>query len=116
MLEAEGRRRLVSELERRVEQLHRVFLEAELRLATRAESLGRLGGGAAQAELYLAAHGQRLKKTLRRSGRGLRTPALLASALRLGSCVPCAAGRLRRAPEPPESPFRRRRSPPRPQP
>ncbi|XP_029082864.1 TMF-regulated nuclear protein 1 [Monodon monoceros] len=111
LLEVEGRRRLVSELESRVLQLHCVFLAAELRLAHRAESLGRLGGGVAQAELYLAAHGSRLKKGSRRGRRG-RPPALLASALGLGGCVPWGAGRLRRGhcPEP-DSPFRR--SPPR---
>ncbi|KAM9687525.1 TMF-regulated nuclear protein 1 [Trichechus inunguis] len=111
LLEVEGRRRLVSELESRVLQLHRVFLAAELRLAHRAESLGRLSGGVAQAELYLAAHGPRLKKGPRR-GRRARPPALLASALGLGGCVPWGAGRLRRGhcPEP-DSPFRR--SPPR---
>ncbi|XP_028594555.2 TMF-regulated nuclear protein 1 [Podarcis muralis] len=110
LLEAEGRRQLVSELERRVEQLHRVFIEAELRMANRAESLGRLGSGVAQAELYLTAHGQRLKKSLRRCKKA-RPPALLASALGLGSCVPWADCRTRRgrggAPEPPESPFKR---------
>lgn len=111
LLEVEGRRRLVSELESRVLQLHRVFLAAELRLAHRAESLGRLGGGVAQAELYLAAHGSRLKKGSRRGRRG-RPPALLASALGLGSCVPWGARRLRRGHGPePDSPFRR--SPPR---
>ncbi|XP_037356076.1 TMF-regulated nuclear protein 1 [Talpa occidentalis] len=111
LLEVEGRRRLVSELESRVLQLHRVFLAAELRLAHRAESLGRLGGGVAQAELYLAAHGSRLKKGQRR-GRRARPPALLASALGLGGCVPWGAGRLRRGHGPePDSPFRR--SPPR---
>ncbi|XP_032351497.1 TMF-regulated nuclear protein 1 [Camelus ferus] len=111
LLEVEGRRRLVSELESRVLQLHRVFLAAELRLAHRAESLGRLGGGVAQAELYLAAHGSRLKKGSRR-GRRTRPPALLASALGLGGCVPWGAGRLRRGHGPePDSPFRR--SPPR---
>ncbi|XP_007978045.3 TMF-regulated nuclear protein 1 [Chlorocebus sabaeus] len=111
LLEVEGRRRLVSELESRVLQLHRVFLAAELRLAHRAESLSRLSGGVAQAELYLAAHGSRLKKGPRRGRRG-RPPALLASALGLGGCVPWGAGRLRRGHGPePDSPFRR--SPPR---
>ncbi|KAM9116660.1 TMF-regulated nuclear protein 1 [Pangshura tecta] len=108
LLEVEARRRLVLELESRVQQLHRVFVQAELRLAGRAESLARLGSGAGQAQIYLAAHGQRLKKSLRRS-RKARPPALLASAL--GGCVPWAAGKLRRgragAPEPPESPFKR---------
>ncbi|XP_060114525.1 TMF-regulated nuclear protein 1 [Heteronotia binoei] len=110
LLEAEGRRRLVSELESRVQQLHRVFVEAELRLADRAESVGRLGSGAAQAEVYLAARGQRLKKSLRRYKKA-RAPALLASALGLGGCVPWAECRMRRgrggAPEPPESPFKK---------
>ncbi|XP_070620145.1 TMF-regulated nuclear protein 1 [Erythrolamprus reginae] len=108
LLEAEGRRHLVSELESRVQHLHRVFIEAELRMATRAETLGRLGGGVAQAELHLTAHGQRLKKTARRYKKA-RPPALLASALALSSCVPWAACRVRRGggPEPPESPFRR---------
>nr|XP_005302262.1 TMF-regulated nuclear protein 1 [Chrysemys picta bellii] len=105
LLEVEGRRRLVLELENRVQQLHRVFVQAELRMAGRAESLARLGSGAGQAQIYLAAHGQRLKKSLRRS-RKARPPALLASAL--GGCVPWAAGKLRRGrAEPPESPFKR---------
>ncbi|XP_024059079.1 TMF-regulated nuclear protein 1 [Terrapene carolina triunguis] len=105
LLEVEGRRRLVLELESRVQQLHRVFVQAELRMAGRAESLARLGSGAGQAQIYLAAHGQRLKKSLRRS-RKARPPALLASAL--GGCVPWAAGKLRRGrAEPPESPFKR---------
>ncbi|XP_026531864.1 TMF-regulated nuclear protein 1 [Notechis scutatus] len=108
LLEAEGRRHLVSELESRVQHLHRVFVEAELRMATRAETLGRLGSGVAQAELHLTAHGQRLKKTARRYKKA-RPPALLASALALSSCVPWAACRMKRGggPEPPESPFRR---------
>ncbi|XP_059586302.1 TMF-regulated nuclear protein 1 [Alligator mississippiensis] len=107
LLEVEARRRLVAELEGRVQQLHRALVSAELRLAGRAESLGRLGGGAAQAELFAAAHGQRLKKQLRRCKKG-RPPALLASALALGSCVPWAAGKLRRGrPDPPDSPRRR---------
>ncbi|XP_030395234.1 TMF-regulated nuclear protein 1 [Gopherus evgoodei] len=108
LLEVEARRRLVLELESRVQQLHRVLVQAELRMAGRAESLARLGSGAGQAQIHLAAHGQRLKKSLRRS-RKARQPALLASAL--GGCVPWAAGKLRRgragAPEPPESPFKR---------
>lgn len=108
LLEAEGRRHLVSELESRVQHLHRVFIEAELRMATRAETLGRLGSGVAQSELHLTAHGQRLKKTARRYKKA-RPPAFLASALALSSCVPWAACRMRRGggPEPPESPFRR---------
>lgn len=108
LLEAEGRRHLVSELESRVQHLHRVFIEAELRMATRAETLGRLGSGVAQAELHLTTHGQRLKKTARRYKKA-RPPAFLASALALSSCVPWAACRMRRGggPEPPESPFRR---------
>ncbi|XP_038614223.1 TMF-regulated nuclear protein 1 [Tachyglossus aculeatus] len=105
LLEVEGRRRVMSELEGRVLHLHRVFLAAELGLAHRAEGLGRLRGGVGQADLHLAAHGQRLKKSLRRRKQA-RSPALLASALGLGSCVPWAAGKLRRAgrPEAPASP------------
>lgn len=110
LLEAEGRRRLVSELESRVQQLHLVFIEAELRMATRAESVGRLGSGVAQAEMCLAAHGQCLKKNLRRYKKA-RAPALLASALGLNNCVPWAACRMRRgqggAPDSPEPPFKR---------
>ncbi|XP_028936134.1 TMF-regulated nuclear protein 1 [Ornithorhynchus anatinus] len=113
LLEVEGRRRVVSELEGRVLHLHRVFLAAELGLAHRAEGLGRLRGGVGQADLHLAAHGQRLKKGLRRR-KPARSPALLASALGLGSCVPWAAAKLRRGgrAEPgtspdPQTPFQR---------
>nr|XP_060640502.1 TMF-regulated nuclear protein 1 [Anolis sagrei ordinatus] len=107
LLEAESRRRVVSELEVRAHQLHRVFLEAERRLVHRAEGLGRLGGAAAQAELQLASRGgQRLRKGLRRCKK-VRPPALLASALGLGGCAPWADWR-RRQQQGPESPFRRR--------
>uniref|UniRef100_A0A2K5E6R7 TMF1 regulated nuclear protein 1 n=1 Tax=Aotus nancymaae TaxID=37293 RepID=A0A2K5E6R7_AOTNA len=103
LLEVEGRRRLVSELESRVLQLHRVFLAAELRLAHRAESLSRLSGGVAQAELYLAAHGS---PAAARRGRppapgGLR-------AYGLGGCVPGGGrpdcGRRTTAPPSPDAP------------
>uniref|UniRef100_A0A2K6KZN7 TMF1 regulated nuclear protein 1 n=1 Tax=Rhinopithecus bieti TaxID=61621 RepID=A0A2K6KZN7_RHIBE len=94
LLEVEGRGRLVSELESRVLQLHRVFLAAELRLAHRAESLSRLSGGVAQAELYLAAHGSRSRRARARPSRP--PPALLASAW--PGRLPRLGGPLRRSP------------------
>lgn len=96
MVAAEGRRRAAAELEGRVLQVHCALRHAELRLAARAETLGRLGAGVAQAQLALAAQGQRLQKGLRRRSR-LRSAPLLAAARALRSCVPWAAPRSRRS-------------------
>ncbi|XP_005529853.1 PREDICTED: TMF-regulated nuclear protein 1 [Pseudopodoces humilis] len=104
LVAAEGRRRAAAELEGRVRQVHCALLHAELRLAARAETLGRLGAGVAQAQLALAAQSQRLQKGLRRRPRP-RPGALLAAARALRSCVPWTPGRSRGAP--PGTPVRR---------
>ncbi|XP_063033284.1 TMF-regulated nuclear protein 1 [Melospiza melodia melodia] len=96
LVAAEGRRRAAAELEGRVRQVHCALLHAELRLAARAETLGRLGAGVAQAQLALAAQSQRLQKGLRRRPRP-RPGALLAAARALRSCVPWAPARSRGA-------------------
>ncbi|XP_071883674.1 LOW QUALITY PROTEIN: TMF-regulated nuclear protein 1 [Anas platyrhynchos] len=96
LVAAEGRRKAAAELEGRVLQVHCALRHAELRLAARAETLGRLGAGVAQAQLALAAQGQRLQKGLRRRSR-LRSAPLLAAARALRSCVPWAAPRSRRS-------------------
>ncbi|XP_030320098.1 TMF-regulated nuclear protein 1 [Calypte anna] len=96
LIAAEGRRRAAAELEGRVRQVHCALLHAELRLAARAEALGRLGAGVAQAQLALAAQSQRLQKGLRRRPRP-RPAALLAAARALRSCVPWAPSRTRPA-------------------
>ncbi|XP_015739127.1 TMF-regulated nuclear protein 1 [Coturnix japonica] len=95
LVAAECRRRAAAELEGRVVQVHCALRHAELRLAARAEALSRLGSSVAQAQLALAAQGQRLQKGLRRRPRP-RPGALLAAARALRSCVPWAAGRARR--------------------
>uniref|UniRef100_A0A8V5H4P8 Uncharacterized protein n=1 Tax=Melopsittacus undulatus TaxID=13146 RepID=A0A8V5H4P8_MELUD len=100
LVAAEGRRRAAAELEGRVLQVHCALRHAELRLAARAEALGRLGAGVAQAQLALAAHTQRLQKGLRRRPRP-RPGALLAAARALRSCVPWAPARSRGAAAPP---------------
>ncbi|XP_057259387.1 TMF-regulated nuclear protein 1 [Pezoporus wallicus] len=100
LVAAEGRRRAAAELEGRVLQVHCALRHAELRLAARAEALGRLGAGVAQAQLALAAHTQRLQKGLRRRPRP-RPGALLAAARALRSCVPWAPARARGAAAPP---------------
>ncbi|XP_057243880.1 TMF-regulated nuclear protein 1 [Malurus melanocephalus] len=102
LVAAEGRRRAAAELEGRVRQVHCALLHAELRLAARAETLGRLGAGVAQAQLALAAQSQRLQKGLRRRPRP-RPGALLAAARALRSCVPWAPGRSRGATPVPQS-------------
>ncbi|XP_074904755.1 TMF-regulated nuclear protein 1 [Buteo buteo] len=89
LVAAEGRRRAAAELEGRVRQVHCALRHAELRLAARAEALGRLGAGVAQAQLALAAQSQRLQKGLRRRPRP-RPAAFLAAARALRSCVPWA--------------------------
>ncbi|KAM9255852.1 TMF-regulated nuclear protein 1 [Cariama cristata] len=94
LVAAEGRRRAAAELEGRVRQVHCALRHAELRLAARAEALGRLGAGVAQAQLALAAQSQRLQKGLRRRPRP-RPAALLAAARALRSCVPWAPARPR---------------------
>ncbi|XP_048824949.1 TMF-regulated nuclear protein 1 [Lagopus muta] len=96
LVAAECRRRAAAELEGRVVQVHCALRHAELRLAARAEALSRLGSGVAQAQLALAAQGQRLQKGLRRRPRP-RPGALLAAARALRSCVPWATGRARRS-------------------
>ncbi|XP_027759729.1 TMF-regulated nuclear protein 1 [Empidonax traillii] len=96
LVAAEGRRRAAAELEGRVWQVHCALRHAELRLAARAETLGRLGAGVAQAQLALAAQSQRLQKGLRRRPRP-RPAALLAAARALRSCVPWAPSRARGA-------------------
>ncbi|XP_035201749.1 TMF-regulated nuclear protein 1 [Oxyura jamaicensis] len=108
LVAAEGRRRAAAELEGRVLQVHCALRHAELRLAARAETLGRLGAGVAQAQLALAAQGQRLQKGLRRRSR-LRSAPLLAAARALRSCVPWAA-----PPQPPLRSLPPARSPPQP--
>uniref|UniRef100_A0A672UWF2 TMF1 regulated nuclear protein 1 n=1 Tax=Strigops habroptila TaxID=2489341 RepID=A0A672UWF2_STRHB len=100
LVAAEGRRRAAAELEGRVLQVHCALRHAELRLAARAEALGRLGAGVAQAQLALAAHTQRLQKGLRRRPRP-RPAALLAAARALRSCVPWAPARSRGPAAPP---------------
>ncbi|XP_071432564.1 TMF-regulated nuclear protein 1 [Pithys albifrons albifrons] len=96
LVAAEGRRRAAAELEGRVWQVHCALRHAELRLAARAETLGRLGAGVAQAQLALAAQTQRLQKGLRRRPRP-RPAALLAAARALRSCVPWVPSRARGA-------------------
>ncbi|XP_078538750.1 TMF-regulated nuclear protein 1 [Lissotriton helveticus] len=107
LLEVEGRRLVLSQLESHIQQLHQVFVQTELRVVGRADGIDRLGTGMSQAEIYISAHGQRLKKSLRRQ----KKPRLLASALGLAGCVPWA-GRLHRRAEPiervPHSPAPRR--------
>ncbi|XP_075578288.1 TMF-regulated nuclear protein 1 [Pelecanus crispus] len=100
LVAAEGRRRAAAELEGRVRQVHCALRHAELRLAARAEALGRLGAGVAQAQLALAAQSQRLQKGLRRRARP-RPAALLAAARALRSCVPWAPARPRGSAAPP---------------
>ncbi|XP_068015206.1 TMF-regulated nuclear protein 1 [Melanerpes formicivorus] len=94
LVAAECRRRAAAELEGRVRQVHCALRHAELRLAARAEALGRLGTSVAQAQLALAAQSQRLQKGLRRRPRP-RPAALLAAARALRSCVPWAPARSR---------------------
>ncbi|XP_069478984.1 TMF-regulated nuclear protein 1 [Ambystoma mexicanum] len=110
LLEVEGRQLVLSQLESRIQQLHQVFIQTELRVVGSGEGIGRLGTGMSQAEIYITAHGQRLKKSLRRH----KKPRLLASALGLTSCVPWA-GKLHRRAEPrergPHSPAPRKRLP-----
>ncbi|XP_030074511.1 TMF-regulated nuclear protein 1 [Microcaecilia unicolor] len=99
LLEAESQRRTLCELENRVRQLHLVFVHTELQVAGQGEGLSRLGGGVGQAQLYIAVHEQRLKKSVRRHR---KTPRILASALGLGGCVPWGRrGRRRSASAPP---------------
>ncbi|KAM6313767.1 TMF-regulated nuclear protein 1 [Podargus strigoides] len=100
LVAAEGRRRAAAELEGRVRQVHCALRHAELRLAARAEALGRLGAGVAQAQLTLAAQSQRLQKGLRRRARP-RPAALMAAARALRSCVPWAPARPRATSAPP---------------
>ncbi|KAM8977424.1 TMF-regulated nuclear protein 1 [Pelodytes ibericus] len=79
LLAVEGRRQALCALEMRVQQIHYVFLQAELRVARQREGLTRLVEAAGRAEVQATVHGQRIRKALRR-----QKPRLLACAL----CVP----------------------------
>nr|XP_033809902.1 TMF-regulated nuclear protein 1 isoform X2 [Geotrypetes seraphini] len=71
LLEVESQRRALGELERRVRQLHLVFVQTEVQVAGQGEGLG-------QAEVYLGVHAQRLKTSLRRRKKSCA----------LGGCAP----------------------------
>ncbi|KAJ1176162.1 hypothetical protein NDU88_001445 [Pleurodeles waltl] len=107
LLEVEGRRLVLSQLESHIQQLHQVFIQTELRVVGCGDGIDRLGTGMSQAEIYITAHGQRLKKSLRRQ----KKPRLLVSALGLTGCMPWPSKLHRRA-EPrervPHSPTPRR--------
>ncbi|CAH2221659.1 TMF-regulated nuclear 1 [Pelobates cultripes] len=79
LLAIEGQRQAICALEMRVQQVHYVFLQAELRVARQREALARLVDAAGRAEVQATVHGQRFKRALRR-----HKPRLLACAL----CVP----------------------------
>ncbi|KAM4795837.1 TMF-regulated nuclear protein 1 [Rhinophrynus dorsalis] len=81
LLAVEGRRRALCALEMRVQQVHYVFLQAEMRVARQREGLARLREAAGRAEVQAAVHGQRLRRAMRH-----HKPRLLACAL----CVPWA--------------------------
>ncbi|OCT92017.1 hypothetical protein XELAEV_18015074mg [Xenopus laevis] len=79
LMAVEGHRRALCALEMHVQQIHYVFLQAELRVAKQREGLVRLVEAAGRAEVQTAVHGQRIRRTMRR-----HKPRLLACAL----CVP----------------------------
>nr|DBA33745.1 TPA: hypothetical protein GDO54_001384 [Pyxicephalus adspersus] len=79
LMAVECRRRALCALEMRVQQVHYVFLQAEMRVARQKEGLAKLVEAAGRAEVQTAVHGQRIRKALRR-----HKPRLLACAL----CVP----------------------------
>lgn len=87
LLAVEGRRRALCALEMRVQQVHFVFLQAELRVARQREGLARLVEAAGRAEVQVGVHGQRIRRTLRR-----QKPRLIACAL----CVPWPSKQERR--------------------
>ncbi|KAM3935861.1 TMF-regulated nuclear protein 1 [Leptodactylus fuscus] len=91
LLAVEGRRRALCALEMRVQQVHCVFLQAELRVARQREGLTRLVEAAGRAEVQVAVHGQRIRRALRR-----QKPRLLACAL----CVPWPKQERRAGPHP----------------
>uniref|UniRef100_A0A6I8SXI2 Uncharacterized protein n=1 Tax=Xenopus tropicalis TaxID=8364 RepID=A0A6I8SXI2_XENTR len=79
LMAVEGRRRALCALEMHVQQIHYVFLQAELRVAKQREGLARMVEAAGRAEVQATVHGQRIRRTMRR-----HKPRLLACAL----CVP----------------------------
>ncbi|KAM4047302.1 TMF-regulated nuclear protein 1 [Anomaloglossus baeobatrachus] len=95
LLAVEGRRRALCALEMRIQQVHCVFLQAELRVARQKEGLARLVEAAGQAEVQAAVHGQRIRRVLRR-----QKPRLLACAL----CVPWPSKQERRGRQHPRHP------------
>lgn len=79
LMAVEYRKRALCALETRVQQVHYVFVQAELRVARQKEGLAKLVEAAGRAEVQTTVHGQRIRKTLRR-----HKPRLMACAL----CVP----------------------------
>ncbi|KAM5180699.1 TMF-regulated nuclear protein 1 [Mantella aurantiaca] len=79
LMAVECRRRALCALEMRVQQVHYVFLQAEMRVARQKEGLVKLVDAAGRAEVQTAVHGQRIRKAVRH-----HKPRLLACAL----CVP----------------------------
>lgn len=79
LMAVECRRRALCALEMRVQQVHYVFLQAEMRVARQKEGLVKMVEAAGRAEVQTSVHGQRIRKALRH-----HKPRLLACAL----CVP----------------------------
>lgn len=86
LLEVEERQRVIREMERRLEELHEVFVRSEQEVVVHGELVSRISGGAQQGELYVAENSQRLKKGLRFKKH--RPAIVFSSMLGLRTCLP----------------------------
>lgn len=86
LLEVEERRRVIQEMERRLEELREVFVHSERKAAEHGELVTRVAATAQQSELYVSENSQRLKKGLRFKRH--RPTIIFSSMLGLRTCLP----------------------------
>ncbi|XP_058254387.1 TMF-regulated nuclear protein 1-like [Hemibagrus wyckioides] len=86
LLEVEERRRVIQEMERRLEELREVFVRSERKAAEHGELVARVAATAQQSELYVSENSQRLKKGLRFKRH--RPTIIFSSMLGLRTCLP----------------------------
>ncbi|TSM77437.1 TMF-regulated nuclear protein 1 [Bagarius yarrelli] len=86
LLEVEERRRVIQEMEHRLEELREVFVRSEREAVEHGELVSRVAATAQQSELYVSENSQRLKKGLRFKRH--RPTIIFSSMLGLRTCLP----------------------------
>ncbi|KAM8913884.1 uncharacterized protein AB9W97_006806 [Spinachia spinachia] len=86
LLEVEERRRVVREMERRLEELREVFVRSEQEVVVHGEVVSRISSAAQQGEVHVVENSQRLKKGLKFKKH--RPTIVFSSMLGLRTCLP----------------------------